>query len=151
MTTERQTIFVKHNAEIAHRLSLLPGKCQQIHGHSLQIQVEMVVQIGPEGIALSGVLETLDFGFVKRKVREYIDSQFDHHLLLNVEDELFDLVGVPGAAETYFPGLMTMPGDPTIENIARWIGEWCRDEFSPKGIGVRIDETNTNGASWASL
>jgi len=145
-----RTIFVKHNAEIAHRLSLLPGKCQQIHGHSLQITIEMHVGVDENGIARSSVSGEgfrLDFGYVKQAVRGYIDDQFDHHLLLNAED---DLLGVGGHPESAYPGLMTMPGDPTIENISKWIGEWCADTFGVWWIDVRIDETNTNGATWSA-
>jgi 6-pyruvoyltetrahydropterin/6-carboxytetrahydropterin synthase len=157
-----RSIFVKHNAEIAHRLSQLPGKCQQIHGHSLQFTIELRVSVDQQtGIARGFDAEpgwaVLDFGMVKQKVRQYIDDQFDHHLLLNAEDSLVvnrvrhaTLPGVFLEREDIFPGLMTMPGDPTIENIARWTGEWVNDAFGVIGVEVRVDETNTNGATWST-
>jgi len=155
--TEFRTIFVKHNAEIAHRLSQLPGKCQQIHGHSLQFTIELRVAVDENGIARTGEGGfQLDFAYVKSVVRRYIDEQFDHHLLLNAEDPLVYRPEIPNQEgtllnpETYYPGLVTMPGDPTIENIAMWVGQYLVDVINPKGIEIRIDETNTNGATWST-
>jgi 6-pyruvoyltetrahydropterin/6-carboxytetrahydropterin synthase len=153
--TEFQSIFVKHNAEVAHRLSQLPGKCQQIHGHSLQFTIELRVSIDRQtGIARGFDAEpgwaVLDFGTVKQKVRQYIDDQFDHHLLLNAEDPLLTPAVTDRGVEETYPGAMTMPGDPTIENIAKWVGEWVNDAFGVIGIEVRVDETNTNGATWST-
>lgn len=139
-----RAIFVKHNAEIAHRLSLLPGKCQQIHGHSLHIEVELGVRVNGNGIA-EDKYGPLDFGLVKQKVRGYIDTEFDHRLLMNAADSLIDSVMNP---EAYYPGLVRTAGDPTIEHISQWIGEWTISAFSVEYASVRVDETGTNGATW---
>jgi 6-pyruvoyltetrahydropterin/6-carboxytetrahydropterin synthase len=139
-------ISVNHNAEIAHRLTTLPGKCERIHGHSLQFELILTGQVSH-----SGVLGDLDFSAVKFEFRRHLDDNYDHHLLLNEED--------PWASEKIFfgtesraralPGLITMPGDPTIENIARWVCQAMVKQFSSPavyGFEVRVKETNTNGA-----
>jgi len=148
-----QTIYVRHNAEIAHRLSQLPGKCQQIHGHSLQIRLEMQVWVNGNGIGCvdrEGLL-SLDFGQVKKQFRRHIDETYDHRLLLNERDTLLSAFDVSVAGATRYdgyPGLKECRGDPTIENISRWIGEWSAEEFGCP-VTLTVDETNTNGASWS--
>lgn len=143
--SSEQAIYVRHNAEIAHRLSQLPGKCQRIHGHSLQIELTLFGEVNDLGI-----LQGYDFGSVKKAFREYIDTWFDHHLLMNKDDQLLR------AAEMHdfqladiYPGVQTFEADPTIENIARWIGTWAHTQFQCS-CEVRVQETNTNGAHWSS-
>lgn len=156
-------ITVRHNAEIAHRLSLLPGKCQNIHGHSIQIELTLKGELNENGI-----LEGLDFGSVKKAFREHIDTEYDHKLLLNVNDSWAQLLAFKKVLEDelhpndevyvlfensdYFehlPGLRPCPGDPTIENIAMWIHTWAIDRFRLP-VYVNVDETNTNGAGCVS-
>lgn len=133
MTT---SITVRHNMEAAHRLSLSPGKCQKIHGHSMWAELTLdVAEVDTAGMAAG-----LDFSEVKREWRRYIDSELDHRLALNVSDEL---------AKLRLPGTRVWPGDPTIENLARWLGEFARQTW-PVAIGVHVSvqETATNGATW---
>jgi 6-pyruvoyltetrahydropterin/6-carboxytetrahydropterin synthase len=156
----RSSIFVRHNAEIAHRLSQLPGKCQRIHGHSIQIELSLFGKLNSNGI-----LEGLDFGNVKKKFRGHIDDNFDHHLLLSVNDplvqqwrSLYDQMirehSDPVAQTVHwdedgllavYPGAVLMPNDPTIENLSTWIASWASDEFK-LSAHCKIQETNTNGA-----
>jgi 6-pyruvoyltetrahydropterin/6-carboxytetrahydropterin synthase len=123
--------------EVAHRLSLLPGKCQNIHGHSMWVVAEFEGEVDAKGILLG-----MDFGSVKSDFRGYLDHTYDHRLLLNEVDEW---------AKVDPPGLCACPGDPTTENIARWIGEWSLDHFDGEGLDrVRIEvwETQVNSATW---
>jgi len=143
-------IGVKHNMEVAHRLTSLPGKCQQIHGHSMKVELELrVAYVDKGGLARNYEDGILDFSEVKRSFRAYIDTEFDHHLLLNQDD--------PWAASMYspdlpsgedmplqrLPGLRVFPGDPTVENIAFWIADHCKTIFKTN-TKVRVDETPTN-------
>lgn len=129
------TLQVRHNIEVAHRLSLLPGKCEAIHGHSMWVDLEL-----GGGLNGAGLLGGLDFGSVKRAFRGHLDAEFDHRLLLNRDDEL---------AALDLPGLRRCLGDPTTEHIAQWIGEWAVDQFPTcHGWRVRVQETHVNAASW---
>jgi 6-pyruvoyl-tetrahydropterin synthase len=152
MPTVQSSIFVEHNAEIAHRLMNLPGKCQNIHGHSLIISLQLDGELNKNGI-----LAGLDFGSVKKLFREYIDTRFDHHLLLNKDDPWANQLrsvdqadpDPPSVHYTRLPGLQTTPGDPTTENIAVWICDWAVMQFTGDDItavNVLIRETGTNGA-----
>lgn len=131
-------IAVRHNIEVAHRLHLLPGKCENIHGHSMWVHLELAGQLDHRGL-----LDGLDFGAVKREYRKYLDTKYDHRLLLDVDDPLTSV----GAVK--LPGLRPTAGQPTTENIARWVGEWAVENFpSATGGTVTVHETHVNQAGW---
>jgi 6-pyruvoyltetrahydropterin/6-carboxytetrahydropterin synthase len=147
---------VKHNIEMAHRLSLLPGKCQQIHGHSWWVTLEIVGRVDPDTKIL------LDFAMVKAKFREYLDSQYDHRLLLNVNDDVIRSKLLDDGSyhiEHRLPGLQIINGDPTTELLAEVIGLWANGTFNvdPQGrnvlnrvINVEVWETSVNCATWTN-
>lgn len=114
-------------------MSLLPGKCENIHGHSMWVTLELRGEMDE-----SGRMAGLDFGAVKKAFRGHLDSQYDHHLLLNEHDPFADLA---------LPGLHTCAGDPTTENIARWIAEWAATRWLDVfGTRVLVNETHVNAA-----
>lgn len=130
------TLQVRHNIEVAHRLSLLPGKCEAIHGHSMWVNLELAGRIWEPGG--EGRMNGLDFGAIKKEFRGFLDSEFDHRLLLNVTDPV---------AKNDLPGLRLCPGDPTTENIARWVAKWAKDLW-PVHVKVLVNETHVNAASF---
>jgi 6-pyruvoyltetrahydropterin/6-carboxytetrahydropterin synthase len=135
-----QTLKIRHNIEVAHRLSLLPGKCQQIHGHSMWVVAELTGEVNNKGILLG-----IDFGEAKATFRQHLDFTYDHHLLLNRADPV---------AESVLPGLCLCEADPTTENIAKWIGGWCSTEFDQNGlyrVRVEVWETQVNSATWEEV
>lgn len=133
LTANGQTIKVRHNMEMAHRLHLRPGKCESIHGHSWWVELE----IGGE-VDLTGMI--LEFGSVKRVFRQYLDMEYDHRLLLHEGDNW---------SNYELPGLQRMPDDPTTENVARWIGLWAVEMFGPDfDYFVTVWETSVNCATW---
>lgn len=150
------TLGIKHNIEIAHRLSLTEGKCEAIHGHSMNVELE----ISASKLDDKGLMAGLEFGAMKKTFRAYLDNTFDHRLLLNVSDKWAQPVtfvseeGEPLAQlrMTYLPGLQTMIGDPTTENIATNIGLWCWNEWGHvhgySNYTVTVWETATNKAVW---
>ena len=139
-------MMVRHNAEIAHRLSQSPGKCQQIHGHGLQIELVLLelAQDLETGMAKDREGNILDFSAIKKSFRAHIDEDYDHHLLLNEADP-WSLAHHDGAPQEKLPGLKTFPGDPTVENLCKWIALWAAESFHVDVI-CRIAETRTNGA-----
>jgi 6-pyruvoyltetrahydropterin/6-carboxytetrahydropterin synthase len=162
LPTDRTTIFVKHNIEVAHRLLNLEGKCQQIHGHSMWVTLELNADKDDNGYALGSDGTPLDFGRLKKGFREYLDTIWDHHLHLNENDPLAGEVlvvsrdargayqnpeGLEGDA-IRLPGMVSWPADPSVENIARWIHDYMAS--SPQLLGmsmfVKVEETSTNGA-----
>lgn len=143
-------IRVRHNMEVAHRLYEMPGKCENIHGHSMWAELTIHGLVNT-----TGVLDGLEFGNVKKRFRGFLDEVFDHHLLLNEKDPWAGKVGLPdhqepnGYLTAYkLPGLMTFPGDPTTENLARWIAKWANEEFK-KSVDVTVQETAVNSAGFS--
>lgn len=136
-------IAVKHNIEVAHRLSLLPGKCEAIHGHSMWVTLTMEGELDGNGI-----LEGINFSDVKKVFRDHLDTQYDHRLLLNQDDPWAQLVvqDTPDDIPAMLPGLNVTPGDPTTENIAKWIGQAMRDNWNYPVIAVEVWETSVNMA-----
>jgi 6-pyruvoyltetrahydropterin/6-carboxytetrahydropterin synthase len=142
-----QSIAILHNAEAAHRLFTTPGKCERIHGHSFQILVQMFGPVDEHGMVCG-----LDFGAVKKVFRNHIDTDYDHHLLLNEFDPFAGEMQVVGDGFLQnLPGVQPMPGDPTTENIAKWIGQFMVEQYKDYGITsltCSVQETKVNGASW---
>lgn len=141
-----QTVSVKHNFEMAHRLQL-PGKCQNIHGHSWICTLEVFGDVNPE----TGII--IDFHELKDYFKTWLDNNFDHKLMLNSTDpwlgQLRDRSKLSGGTELYPPGLLIENWDPTTENVAKCIGQIMRRRF---GLDYRyrvvLEEGLHNGATW---
>lgn len=141
------SIQVKHNVEMGHRLSLQPdSKCYHLHGHSWWITLTMQGPVRNDGMII-------DFGIVKQAFRGFLDKNFDHHFLLNSDDILVTLLDSTMAKQ--FPnifeqwGIVTMPDhkDPTVENFADLILQWCRYEWPEMdAITVHVQESSVNAA-----
>lgn len=159
MPRRQSSIAVRHNIEVAHRLFLLPGKCEQIHGHSMDVTLDLDGELNA-----GGILGGIEYGDLKRMFRGYLDEQYDHRLLLNVEDPFAgDLITVHRDASGQFtekddevtlPGLNVCPGDPTTENIAWWILQGMESAFETANLSseisslfVEVWETKVNRAS----
>jgi len=122
-----------------HRLMLHKGKCKNIHGHTGKVVIFLEHSIDSE----TGMV--MDFSKVKQIVSQYIDSSFDHKLILNEKDPLVKLL----AQEEV--GLITVPCEPTAENFAniiyRNLSPLFQFRFSIDVISrIEFYETDTNCA-----
>jgi 6-pyruvoyl-tetrahydropterin synthase len=129
------SINVRHNIEVAHRLIETRGKCEAIHGHSMWVTLTLWGDIDK-----TGKLNGLEFGLVKAIFRDYLDKNFDHHLLLNLMDTQLSGLELPGAH--------ILDCDPTTENIAATIGQWAESNFASTRVRCEVQETPVNGAAW---
>jgi 6-pyruvoyltetrahydropterin/6-carboxytetrahydropterin synthase len=150
------TLHVQHNVEIAHRLLNLPGKCQNIHGHSLQVRLSVQAAVtNDEGYAIGADGTTvLEFGLLKKMFRAYLDQEWDHRLHLNENDPWARQLGLSWndqgrvIKQGLLPGLQVWDHDPSTENIAWWINEHVGTNIVPGlPISIKIQETGTNGVS----
>lgn len=138
-------LTVRHNMEVAHRLYELPGKCENIHGHSMWVELSVQGHINDKGILrVNG--GGLSFGDMKKVFRQYLDVTFDHHVLLNENDPFAGKVTLKTGDIEHLPGLQAMPQDPTTENLALWISEWASTEFQ-SNTSVTVHETSVNAAT----
>jgi 6-pyruvoyltetrahydropterin/6-carboxytetrahydropterin synthase len=136
-----QSVKVKHNVEMAHRLSQLPGKCEQIHGHSWWVTLEVFGEPDATGVIIN-------FTDMKKAFRGFLDGHYDHRLLLNKQDPLLEDVPEPG--QTLYPGLQVMKGDPNTENFAELILQWAIGLYgggNTECIRVEVWETSVNCAT----
>lgn len=156
---------IRHNMEMAHRLLNDTGKCQNIHGHGMQVELVLLsLASHQDGMAVNRYGEVLEFGAMKKAFRQYIDSTYDHRLVLNRADPfagpIYQMAEIKTQTDgldldklhvkltneqVWLPGLSLVDGDPTVENLCRWIAKWAASYFRCDVV-CRIDETQTNGA-----
>lgn len=144
----RQSIKVRHNMEMAHRLYETKGKCEAIHGHSWWVELEIEGEVSAAGMVL-------EFGAVKKQFREHLDSEYDHRIILNDEDPWVSRTIKANGQYVRLPGLREVLDDPTTENVAKWIGQWAQKtfdtEYSFYKYRVTVWETTVNAATWESM
>lgn len=146
------SVTIAHNFETGHRLPILPGKCQSLHGHSWWTHVTVTAPDGPNTI--------VEFGLLKKHLREWIDANLDHGLMLGADDPLADLLTAYGKVFVFDPGepresLTYGLAWPTVENTARLI-ERVADRIlhditrAPGAYvsQVKVSETHVNSADW---
>lgn len=138
-------LHVSEYIQVAHRLIELPGKCQQIHGHSMHVTLSLLCELDKNGYAINEHKEVVDFSGVKKSFRAYLNDDFDHHLLLNDDDPwLRKCID----SSIMIPGVIGTDGDPTTENIAKWIFEFMKGCLGSIVHEVKIEETATNGVKY---
>jgi len=102
-----------------HRLLNYEGKCRNLHGHN---GVAVITLAAPKLDEL-GMVE--DFSAVKSVVLPWIDSEFDHRMLLHKDDPL-----VPILKEFGDP-IKVLDVNPTAENIAKLIFDFVKSKGFP--------------------
>lgn len=148
------TVTVSHNFETGHRLPILQGKCQNLHGHSWWVHVTVSVEEGPSTV--------VEFGLFKKHLREWIDTHLDHGLMLGAEDPLADLLPAYGKVFVFDPSdpaesLTHGLAWPTVENVARLlsrVGDRALHKIT-RAPGahvshVEVSETHVNKAGWSA-
>ncbi|MCP3875720.1 MAG: 6-carboxytetrahydropterin synthase QueD [Desulfobacteraceae bacterium] len=63
----------------AHQLTMVGQKCENLHGHNWHIEV----CVAGEKLNSAGVL--VDFGDIKKAVRQVVDGELDHKFLNELE------------------------------------------------------------------
>ncbi|MFO0809864.1 MAG: 6-carboxytetrahydropterin synthase [Gemmataceae bacterium] len=111
-----------------HRLLDYSGKCRHLHGHNGRAVITL------EGPRLDSLGMVLDFSDVKRVVGQWIDDTLDHTMILHETDPMVPILRERGER------FVTMPTNPTAENIAKWIFDHAREQGLPV-VEVRLWET----------
>jgi 6-pyruvoyltetrahydropterin/6-carboxytetrahydropterin synthase len=92
-----------------HRLLHHSGKCRHLHGHNARA----IIRLECQSLNESGMV--CDFADLGGFVRDWLEREIDHTLLLHREDPILPLL--QGAGERCY----VMECAPTAENIARLI------------------------------
>lgn len=151
------SVTVKHNMETGHRLPHLTGKCSSLHGHSWNVEWT----ISSPKLAADGTV--VEFGALKKLLREWVDVNLDHGLMLGLTDPLDEILGHHGKVFTFG---FSEPSDgldwPTVENVAVLLGRVAEEALTelrrphygwsiPSSVRctrVVVSETAVNTATW---
>jgi 6-pyruvoyltetrahydropterin/6-carboxytetrahydropterin synthase len=118
-----------------HRLLDYDGICRHPHGHNAVAEIELG----------TGELDhrnmVCDFTDIKRVVKDWIDRELDHRMLLRHDDPLvapLQQLGEP---------IYLLDSNPTVERIARLIFDFVRQQGFPV-VRVKVWETPTSVAEY---
>lgn len=121
-----------------HRLLDYDGKCRHLHGHNGLLEVDM------ESSKLDGRGMVVDFGVVRDVVKDWVDANLDHRMLLCKRDPVIPFL--TGMNEP----LYLMDENPTAENIAKHVFQQVRKQ----GLHIteiRLWETPTSYATYREV
>ncbi len=119
--------------DAAHRLTKNKGKCWNLHGHSYT--AEFTVQ----ALTLDTEDMVLDFGAIKWHVGRWIDTHWDHGLLLHEDDK-----GLLVLAENHGWKVQSFPEDPTVEVLVKYLfllAKKLLEDIEVRVVHVRLYET----------
>lgn len=143
------SVMIKHNAEMAHRLPILPGKCQNLHGHSWLFEIEIE---GPMDV--NGVI--IEYGAVKKIIRDWIDANLDHGTALGEDDPLINALQKDKYhSKTFVVNRFDYDfGWPTVEAMSHIMAIESQALIDGTAglrgtvVRVRVQETAVNMAEW---
>jgi 6-pyruvoyltetrahydropterin/6-carboxytetrahydropterin synthase len=118
-----------------HRLLDYDGVCKHPHGQNATAEIE--VRAGE----LDSRSMVADFGDIKRVIKDWIDRELDHRMLLRHDDPL--VKPLQDLGEPVF----IVDTNPTVERIARLIFDYARAQGFP-AVRVRVWETPTSCAEY---
>tara|TARA_B100000809_G_scaffold24522_1_gene21440 strand:- start:108 stop:536 length:429 start_codon:yes stop_codon:yes gene_type:complete len=120
-----------------HRLLNYDGKCKHLHGHNGLLEID----VAAGSLDARGMVA--DFGDIKDVVKEWVDTNMDHQMILSKDDPILNLL-----LDLNEP-VYVMDENPTAENIAKRIHE----EAQNAGLDImetRLWETPSSYASYTS-
>lgn len=139
-------ITKQFNFETGHALYGYDGKCKNVHGHSYKLSVTVIGTPidNPENVKYGMVI---DFGDLKKIVKEEIVDIFDHATVFNKNTPHIEL-----AAELKNRGhhVILVEYQPTSENMVIDFAEKIKARL-PKDItlhSLKLQETETSFAEW---
>lgn len=109
------------------------GRCRNLHGHNGLLEIVL------SGARLDARGMVADFSLIKRKIKEWIDQELDHRMLLCRKDKLAP------SLKKLDPAVRLFEFNPTAENLARYIYQKIRAMSLPV-VEVRLWETPSSCA-----
>ena len=135
----RTRIAEEFRWEMGHRLPFHEGGCQNLHGHSYRLRVEITGEPDAQGMVL-------DYFDLKAAVQPLVDS-LDHAFMCDESDALMQGFFRENPMKT-----VVVPFPTTAENIARYILGHLTAQLSAaagrrlEALTVRVSETDTTFA-----
>lgn len=125
-------IIQRIEIDAGHRLLKHEGKCRNLHGHRYVFEVELTAP------RLDHVGRVLDFSEVKRVLGGWLDENWDHGYLHELEDPIGKLAAAEGL-KSY-----VLPFPPTAENMSEYfygVASSLLSGFPVTVVGVTVHET----------
>ena len=119
-----------------HRLLDYDGLCKHPHGHNAVAEIEVRTE------TLDRRNMVIDFGDIKRLVKEWIDRELDHRMILRHDDPLVKALHALGEP------VYVLDSNPTVERIARLVFDVSREQGLPVDR-VTVWETPSSWATYA--
>lgn len=94
-----------HDISCGHRVYGHESKCAHLHGHNYRIHFEVVGELDAVG-------RVLDFSVIKARLCTWLESQWDHRLLLWNRDPIAPTLCSLDSS------VVRLPCNPTAENLA---------------------------------
>jgi 6-pyruvoyltetrahydropterin/6-carboxytetrahydropterin synthase len=118
-----------------HRLLEYDGICKHPHGHNATAEVEVRTD------SLDNRNMVVDFGDIKRIVKDWIDRELDHKMILRHDDPL-----VKPLRELGEP-VFIVRENPTVEHIAKLIFDFVKGQGF-QVVSVKVWETPSSYAAY---
>lgn len=132
--------------ETAHALMGYDGLCKHIHGHSYELLVTVIGHpIEDESNPKLGMV--MDFGDLKKIVKEEVVEKMDHCLILNEKGPKADALK---QSDEMFQRVITVPYQPTSEMMLIDFAQRIKPRL-PQNIKLHhmlLRETVTSYAEW---
>ncbi len=145
MKSQKIRITKEFRFEMAHSLPNHAGLCKNIHGHSYTLSVTIIGTPNPgKNDPDAGMV--MDFGDLKRIVRETIISKFDHALVIHHEVAS----SLMKELKENFEKIIPVNYQPTSELLLLDFASLIQAQV-PKGsklFGLKLRETATSVAEW---
>jgi 6-pyruvoyltetrahydropterin/6-carboxytetrahydropterin synthase len=121
-----------------HRLMNHPGKCRNLHGHSVKASISIEQELlNDEGMVC-------DFSEIKDCAEQYIDSVLDHNFLLHKDDPIIPML--ISNSERF----IALDEHPTAEVLSKMIYQHLK-QAGLKVSTVSLWETSSAFASYREL
>jgi 6-pyruvoyltetrahydropterin/6-carboxytetrahydropterin synthase len=117
-----------------HRLLDYNGVCAHPHGHNAIAEIEI------QRVELDARNMVIDFNDIKNVVKEWVDRELDHKMILRHDDPM-----VPPLQALGEP-IYILDSNPTVERIARLI----YDESRQRGLDVARVTVWETPSSWST-
>lgn len=131
--------------EMAHALRNYDGQCKNVHGHSYILHVTFCGEpLNNPDSSRNGMV--IDFGDMKKIVKENIVDRFDHSLMISGFEPAETVEGF----RMLTGKVIAVPYQPTCENIVADIAGII-ERHTPEGVrlhSVKLYETATSFAEW---
>ena len=132
--------------ETGHALYGYDGKCKNVHGHSYKLSVTVIgTPIDDTNNVKHGMV--IDFGDLKKIVKEQIVDVFDHATVFNKNTPHIELAN---ELEQRGHHVILVDYQPTSENMVVDFSNKIKN-LLPKNIklhSLRLQETDTSFAEW---